>query len=95
MASTTCSHAKGLGVWLRSFQDRLGLAKGRVEEHVGLICWILGLRETIKFLVGRAPLAEYRVPFRGKRRILFGLEILLCEGNHVGLNCTIKLPARI
>ena len=30
-----------------------------------------------------------------RRRVLFGLSILLREGNHVGLGCSIKLPARV
>jgi hypothetical protein len=120
MASTTetsCSPAEGLSVWLGSFQDRL--SKGRIEEHVELSCWILGLKETIEFLVGSAPLTQYRVPFGRRiggeilaksslsvavhdyilqthqRDILFGPKILLCEGNHVALSCSIKLPTRI
>lgn len=108
-----------LGICLCPQND--SLSKSRIEERSFIICWILGLNETIEFGIPRTFLTEHRVPidrrlsgkilrretsisrpswciyysrtYRG--RILFGLTELLCEGNHLGLCCSIKLLARI
>lgn len=49
------------------------LPKGRVEENIRVIDWILGLDEANEFRVSRSLLAIYRVSVR--RRI--GSEILM------------------